>query len=237
MSWLSRNGKRPYWWRGTKPKPLWWHGPTPRPAWARANDYEVVLSGEVDEFRADAAPLTGTLRHFVFDQAHVTGVTLPLDEVALTVGWSEFEDCTFTQRSRPLHPGGSPPQGSFAHRPSVYRRCVFRGVSFRVRTGFSVHVARFEDCVFERCKFTEHFSFCADYLNCRFVGPMKTAVFYGTAPVGEDFCSGRRNTIEGNDFTETDFSSNNVAWRGGVDLAAQRWPAGYEPIVDDEQRS
>jgi hypothetical protein len=155
----------------------------------------------------------------------VTGLEVSLDEVGLTTLWSSFEDCTFRQRSRRLHRDGAEPQGSFGHRPCLYRRCTFVGVRFRLRAGFSVGEARFEDCVFDRCRFSEHFSFDAEYVRCRFVGKMTMAVFNCVSPR-----SGRRNEIVDNDFTHTEFSDN-VAWRGDFPVDDQRWPDGYRPPI------
>jgi len=108
----------------------------------------------------------------------------------------------------------------------VYRECVFEGVRFRVRAGFLVGAARFERCTFIRCDFGEHRSFCADYLDCSFVGPVKGAVFYGQAPEGNHY-DGKRNMFEGNDFTEAVL--HNVGFRGGIDATLQRWSAGFDP--------
>lgn len=43
--------------------------------------------------------------------------------------WSEFEDCTFTQRRtcRVLNASGEAAQGSFGNAPFLYRRCRFDG--------------------------------------------------------------------------------------------------------------
>ncbi len=188
-----------------------------------------VLTGNVTTIDLAAVPLANpaSLRSIRFHQADVRDLTLRLDEVHLDCQWSSFADCTFTQRSRRLHRDGFEPQGSFGGRPSVYRRCRFVGVRFRLRAGFGVGEARFEDCVFERCRFEEHFSLQADYLDCRFVGPMKMAVFFGSDPK-----TGRRNDIAGNDFTQARFTDN-IAWRGGFPLQQQNWPVDYTPLVDD----
>lgn len=208
--------------------PAWWRGRTPGkvPVWTPET---AVLTGAVATVDLTAVPLSvlSVLRPVRFDRADVQGLMLPLDEVQLDCQWSSFEDCTFTQRSRRLHRDGFEPQGSFGSRPSVYRRCRFVGVRFRLRSGFGVGEARFEDCVFERCRFEEHFSHQADYVGCCFVGPMKMAVFFGYDPK-----SGRRNDIADNDFTQVRFTDN-VAWRGDFPLQRQRWPTDFTPVVDD----
>jgi hypothetical protein len=154
------------------------------------------------------------------------GADFDLDAVVLGVAWSDFDECTFRQRiRRPID--GLWPQGSLALKPTIYRRCMFEGVRFRIRAGFSVGHARFEECIFRRCRFEEHFSFCADYVRCRFEGTIRTALFYGRAPDGVG-CNGKVNEIVGNDFTHAVLGEN-VGWRGNVDLSAQTWPEGYTP--------
>jgi hypothetical protein len=198
--------------------PDWWRGQTPDtiPVWTPET---VVITGAVTKLDLGAVPLGSEhLRTVRFDQADCSGFDLPLDELHLVTMWSSFVECRFHQRSRRLHREGAEPQGSFATRPSVYRYCSFVGVRLRLRAGFSVGQARFEDCTFERCRFEEHFSFEADYVRCKFVGPMKTAVFYGRSPR-----TGRRNDIADNDFTGASLSDN-VGWRGDFPLERQRWP-------------
>jgi hypothetical protein len=195
------------------------------PTWTRETR---VVDGVADHLDLSGVPLgPGKPRPVIFDQAEVTDATIALDDLHLGAAWSAFVDCSFHQRSRRIHPDGEEPQGSLGNRPSLYSHCLFRGVRLRVRGGFSVGEARFEDCVFDGCRFEEHFSFAADYVRCRFVGPMRTAVFYGTDPE-----TGRRNQIVENDFREAAISSN-VGWRGAFPLDAQVWPEGYEPVVND----
>jgi hypothetical protein len=212
----------PDWWRGRRPEPKRW------------SKDSLVLSGNVTVLNLQAAPLSDItiLRSVVFDQANVQDVDVVLDELALTAAWSEFAGCTFRQRSRRLHREGSEPQGSFGWRPTIYRNCTFRGVRMRLRAGFSPGEARFEDCLFERCRFEEHFSFAADYVRCRFVGPMKTAVFFGSD------LEGRRNDIEGNDFTEA-VLSDNIGFRNDFPVDTQAWPPGIAPprtVVNPQRR-
>jgi hypothetical protein len=196
------------------------------PVWSAQT---AVFKGPVTAVDLATVPLTSPdgLRNVLFDRAAVHALTLPLDEVHLDCQWSSFDGCTFTQRSRRLHRDGFEPQGSFGSRPSLYRDCRFVGVRFRLRAGFGVGEARFENCVFERCRFEEHFSDRADYVGCRFIGPVKMAVFFGCDPQ-----SGRRNDITGNDFTQARFTDN-VAWRRDFPLQHQHWPTGFTPLVDD----
>jgi hypothetical protein len=50
------------------------------------------------------------------------------------------------------------------------------------------------------------------------------AVIYGTDPH-----SGRRNQIEGNDFSEA-ILSGNIGLRGGFPIDSQVWPQDYSPV-------
>jgi hypothetical protein len=201
--------------------PAWWRGRVPDhvPVW-RPDD--LVLSGRVSSVDLMTSPLDESqLRAVRFDRAEVTGVDLRLDEIDLTTMWSSFDGCVFRQRSRRLHRDGFEPQGSFGNRPCVYRSCRFVGVRLRVRAGFDVGEARFENCTFELCRFQEFFSFSADFVGCRFVGPIKMAVIYGMDPH-----TGRRNDIEGNDFRAA-MLSDNIGLRGDFPVKSQLWPDGF----------
>ena len=190
------------------------------PAWSPDT---AVITGSVAEIDLAAVPLgaKSLLKRVRFEHAACSGLDVTLDEVHLGTFWSSFQQCRFHQRSRRLHREGVEPQGSFGNRPSLFKNCTFVGVRLRLRAGFSVGEARFEDCTFERCRFEEHFSFAADYVRCTFVGPIKTAVFFGVDPD-----TGRRNDIVNNDFTNATLSDN-VAWRRDFPETDQRWPDGY----------
>jgi hypothetical protein len=190
-----------------------------------------VIEGELEgaAFDFTEIPLDSfdPLHNCGFYEVVARGVEFDLDAVHLGVAWSEFDECTFRQRIRKSIDGVWP-QGSLGLTPTIYRRCTFQGVRFRIRAGFSVGHARFEGCIFRRCRFEEHFSFCADYVGCTFEGKIRTAVFYRQAP-DHSGCDGKVNEIVGNDFTQA-VLTDNVDWRGGVDLSAQTWPDGYAPV-------
>lgn len=205
----------------TEPPPDWWRGQTPVDSRHSRAD-AVVISGAVSSFDPQEVPLGAQLlRRARFERARCSGLTISLDELRLQSFWSEFQDCRFSQRGRRVHDEGAEPQGSFGNRPSRYTACTFTGVRFRLRAGFSPGQARFEACVFEDCRFEEHFSPDADYIRCQFVGPVRTAVFFGVSPT-----TGRRNQIEENDFSAADLGEG-VAWRAEFPIDRQRWPAGY----------
>ena len=178
--------------------------------------------------RSDIAPgRVAPMATYAFDGAVARQARFDLTDVHLTVQNSQFDECAFRQLRRPAS-DGTWGQGSLARRVSVYRGCTFEGVRFRAREGFSVGVARFEQCTFQQCDFGEHFSFCADYIECVFVGPVQRAVFYGAAPDGHS-CDGKVNVFQGNDFAEAELVD--VGFRGGVDLGAQRWTDGLDPTA------
>jgi hypothetical protein len=201
-----------------------------RPKWSTVTH---VIKGELQAASYDFTQIPlgsfSRLHNCGLLEVSARKVQFDLDAVHLGVAWSLFEDCVFRERGRKSI-DGEWPQGSLGLRPSTYRRCTFQGVRFRLRAGFSAGQARFEECTFRRCRFEEHFSFCADYIRCRFEGRIRTAVFYCRAP-SNALCDGKVNEIVGNDFTQA-IISDNVAWRGNVDLSAQVWPAGYTPQED-----
>jgi hypothetical protein len=177
------------------------------------------------DFRSIQVESGSPLRNCGLYESHATGVEFDLDEAHLSVAWSEFDRCTFRQRRRTSYEGVWP-QGSLAVRPSTYRRCVFRGVRFRILGGFSVGQARFEDCSFQACRFNGLFSHCADFVRCTFEGTLSGAVFFGVAPTGQP-CAGKVNDFVDNDFRNVRIT--NVGWRSGIEVAQQQWPTGYVP--------
>jgi hypothetical protein len=211
---------RPDWWRGTLPQKL--------PVYGGGKS----IRGEVREFDSAQVPAGkySLLRPVFFQQAIAAGVEVELDGLFLSVAWSEFDRCTFRQRSGRLNAQGEAAQGSFGNRPSIYRDCDFVGVRFGNLRRFSTGAARFQRCRFDRCHFNGHFSRNTDYVDCVFTGKMDGCVWYGTVPHGDDD-AGRRNVITGNDFSSAVLGSN-VGWRGDFDFSAQRWPDGYLPAAE-----
>jgi len=204
----------PSWWRGQPPQ-------QPRPSGA------VVVRDDVA--RLDLSSLERStdlgLAHVSVREAHVQGLDLCLDDTKLTVWWSQFEDCVFTQRARPVtNAQGYTAQGSFGAGPSRYRSCRFERVRFRTTTGFSMGQATFEECEFVHCRWEGARAWSADLVDCRFTGRMDGAVWFGT-----DRRTGRRNVVRGNDFTEVAFTDN-VGWRHDFPVEDQRWPSHYVPV-------
>ena len=114
----------------------------------------VVGPGPVDlSHRREIVPgRSAPMGEFAFDRLQAHGVVVVLDDLGLDSAWSEFDDCVFRQ-SRRAASDGTEPQGNLGFRPTVYRGCVFEGVRFRSRAGFSVGRSRFEACTFRRCRF------------------------------------------------------------------------------------
>jgi hypothetical protein len=101
---------------------------------------------------------------------------------------------------------------------SLFRDCRFDGAS----------IGDFGDVRLERCQFVDTdlegwFTFAADIVDCRFAGRLSGVVFNG-----EDDTGRRKNEFRGNDFREADL--DDVAFRFGIDLDAQRLPEGPEYV-------
>lgn len=207
----------PEWWRGRRaPDACDWERP--------------VLQGPLLGLDVDKTPLdedTG-LRELRFFRARARGLELSLTDVHLTVGWSEFDRCTFRQRVRPvLNEAGIAAQGSFGNHASIYRSCTFERIRFKGLGGFSLGQARYEDCTFLNCRWEGSFARSADLVRCRFVGKMNGCVWFGEDPLRPEQ-QPRRNEVFGNDFTETVFTDN-VDWRFNFPFGDQLFPSGYQP--------
>ena len=203
----------------------WWRGLEPATE-PRGEDVADRLTGPRTEILLPPVEDgTGLRRLYVFD-ARVSGATLALTDINLTVEWSQFEGCHFTQKVRPvLNAQGIAAQGSFAIAPSIYRRCTFERVRFNMLSGFNLGRAVFEGCTFDHCRWEGHFAHDAWLVDNRFLGRMNGCAWYGHGRAGT-------NLIAGNDFTATGFTTN-VAFREGFPSGAQAWPDGYHPLVDD----
>jgi hypothetical protein len=167
-----------------------------------------------------------TLQPLWFVQAHVRGLTISLEDRHLMAAWSQFEDCTFTQRRRGpvLNASGEAAQGSFGNAPCLYQGCRFVSVRFKARGGFSLDRGRVEGCTFDRCRFNGHLHSSADLVDCTFIGPIDGCNWVGQYHGPNE---SRRNIITGNDLTAAVITSN-VGWYD-FPINAQRWPAGYRP--------
>ena len=171
---------------------------------------------ELDEFGS---------RPIYFFSAVVSGTELALDEVHLSAEWSEFNDCRFRQRVRPVtNEHGFSAQGSFANSPAIYRNCTFDRVRFKRLGGFNLSRGWFEGCTFVNCRWEGHFATDASLVDCTFVGKMHGCAWFGESVQGP-------NVNRGNDFSAVEFTDN-VGWRHSFPVKDQHWPKGYRPRLD-----
>jgi hypothetical protein len=124
----------------------------------------------------------------------------------------EFIDCDFSGIRLEWLP--------FADGGSVFRRCRFH----RAGIGSGFGGVRLEECDFEDADLRDWFALRADVVNCRFAGRVEQVVFFGCDPDEP----GSRNEFRGNDFREADLED--VSFRFGIDLDAQRLPEGVEYV-------
>ncbi len=158
---------------------------------------------------------------------------------------SEFIDCDFSGvRFGAYNSGGDD------RKPSRFVGCTFDRA---VMPHFGVSTSRFERCTFRGTKITGWRSECAEFVDCLFAARIRDSVFYGRpsrcyegidsaneslkkdgiqiwgsrAALAEwqrEAPRRRVNEFRGNDFSEADIDY--VDLRDGIDVSAQRWPAG-----------
>ena len=118
-----------------------------------------------------------------------------------------------------------------SRRQSIFRECRFDGTDLRsVRPG----QARFERCSFTKANLEGWVSATAEFIECRFAGPVRNVTFHGR-PWGQfaeriDPARGA-NAFKGNDFTEADLLG--VLFVNGIDVREQRWPKDASYVVLD----
>jgi hypothetical protein len=204
--------------------PEWWRGENPAGE-PRGQLRRGLLTGVVDEIPTSELDQYGS-RPLYFFSAAVSDVNLSLDDVHLTVEWSEFSDCHFRQRVKPItNEQGFAAQGSLANSPAIYRNCVFERVRFKRLGGFNLSRGWFEGCTFINCRWEGHFAHDASLVDCTFLGTMNGCVWFGDSDRGA-------NLLRRNDFTDVRFTDN-VGWRHSFPVEQQLWPAGYIPRTDD----
>lgn len=201
---------QPEWWRGEKP------ADAPRGQLSRGlvtGAVGAVPDGDLDQIGA---------RPVYFFAAVASGTELWLNDVHLTVEWSEFNDCHFRQRVKPItNEQGFSAQGSFGNTPAIYRNCVFERVRFKRLGGFNLSRGWFEACTFVNCRWEGHFAHDASLVDCTFLGRMNGCVWFGESDRGP-------NVVRGNDFSQVQFTDN-VGWRRSFPVKQQQWPTGYSP--------
>jgi hypothetical protein len=135
-----------------------------------------------------------------------------------TLGGCLFDRCDFrgVKLDRRLAP-------LFSALPrSVFRDCRFDGADLR-----RAHLgqSRFERCTFDDVRLEDSDTGAAEFIGCRFAGPMDRVTFYG-APSGAEAKRleppRKRNEFRANDFRDAELLD--VAFVDGVDMDRQRFP-------------
>jgi hypothetical protein len=137
---------------------------------------------------------------------------------------TRFIRCNFTD---------SQLEGSFGVRHQTrFEHCVFVATSM---SGVDPGQARFIACRFENANMFRWDALAAEFVDCEFSGVLSECNFWGKPSDDwiERGLKPRRATNEfrGNDFQAAELLS--VAFKGGIDIRAQRWPAGPEYITLD----
>jgi hypothetical protein len=202
-------------------KPEWWRGESPPDAPVRDPWPTRRLTGDMGSI-PDEEPDPQGLHPLYFFKASVTDAEVWLNDVHVAVEWSEFDNCHFRQRVKPItNQQGFSAQGSFANRQARYRNCVFERVRFKLLGGFSMSRGWYENCTFLNCRWEGHFAHDASVVDSTFIGRMNGCVWFGESERGP-------NVIRGNDFTQVQFT-NNVGWRRSYPVSEQAWPSGFHP--------
>ena len=105
---------------------------------------------------------------------------------------------------------------------SVFRACRFDGADLRKAL---LGQSRFERCSFDDAIIDGSRAETAEFVDCRFAGPLDGVTFYGT-PSGPEAKRldppRRRNEFRGNDFRDAELLD--IAFVAGIDMAQQRFP-------------
>lgn len=180
--------------------------------WFRQPTVRVTSKAHID---------AASLQRLVFDHQQVQDITYSdqkLDEF-LAISCS-FKRCTFERLStRSACFGGG-------RRESVYEACSFDGSKIDCGTA---GVAKFVGCSFRDTYIFNFFGLSISMIDCVFSGTLHKVAFYGTNPE-----SRKRNEFRGNDFREARL--NDVAFREGIDLTLQRFPANWVKPDDPYDR-
>ncbi len=190
------------------------------------------MSADASAGRSAPATFTGTVAGqrlelpagAMFQDAVVVDCDLSRQRIPrLSVSATLFERCDFS-RSQVV--------GVLGVRPwATYRDCTFVRTDLR---GAAPSLARFERCTFDNAKLDKWFATSAEFVDCRFSGPLRSMRFAGSvwpAEVAQKL-GPRRLEFVGNDFSEAELVD--VDFVGGVDIGAQRWPSSPDyAIIED----
>ncbi|GGN59192.1 hypothetical protein GCM10010112_13870 [Actinoplanes lobatus] len=181
------------------------------------------------------------------DHEHVVGADYSgLSLVKFSAQGSTFEKCTFDRIKV-----GDASFGAGTEQ-SVYAGCSFD----RAALTFLGNFVRFTGCTFHNARFVRPSADYLEFVDCTFTGRITGLTLNGAPPDGQSWYEGslrsfarqgrpepagyrelvlrERNQIRGNDFTGAELVK--VSFRFGVDLSAQKLPAGddYVYVPDAE---
>lgn len=120
----------------------------------------------------------------------------------------------------------------FSARPqNVFRECRFDGADLRrINPG----QARFEESTFAGTNIDNWTAYCAEFVECRFSGPISGARFHGRpwGPDAQNLEPARAaNEFRGNDFRQAELVR--TAFVNGIDVLGQQWPERQEYLYLD----
>lgn len=137
---------------------------------------------------------------------------------AFTSSGSRFIDCDFDRTTFKMSGGFS------FDPPSTFVDCRFERADLRAMG--NLESTRFERCSFVNCRIVGWESWCAEFVDCVFVGKIVRARFCGRPSRPFTPCRGvrgrERNEFRGNDFSRADLVDTQFTY--GIDIDAQRWP-------------
>ncbi len=118
---------------------------------------------------------------------------------------------------------------------SVFRNCHFDDADMRRA---ALTQSRFERCTFDDARLAGIRAETAEFVDCRFAGPLDGVTYYG-APSGPEAKlldpPRRRNEFHGNDFRDAELID--VSFVAGIDMDRQRFPDDEVHVrVDGFQR-
>jgi len=137
---------------------------------------------------------------------------------AFTSSGSRFVDCDFGRTTFKMSGGFS------FDPPSTFVGCRFERADLRAM--FELESTRFERCSFINCRIEGWQSWCAEFVDCVFVGKIVRSRFCGCPSRPFTPCVGvggrERNEFRGNDFSRADLVDTEFTY--GIDIDAQCWP-------------
>jgi uncharacterized protein YjbI with pentapeptide repeats len=109
---------------------------------------------------------------------------------------------------------------------TLYRECAFDGCKLAISV---VGPARFEKCTFLDVDIKGLLCPDAEFVDCRFSGILRGAVFVGKTDETYAALGRARNEFHGNDFSSA--TLRDVSFRNGIDLSEQVLPTGDDYLM------